>query len=108
MKSYETDRVFYEQLERTFDTIPTMVWWSLKWFGDFKAPVGKEQLFLTETGTHTVQDDTTDNGIKLIAISAVYYMNLQAYLDRYHLTAYLAIKSVIFSPISEDPPTLWT
>ena len=62
----EAKDVFYDQLERTMDTIPMKVV-----IGDFNAQVGKEQHFLGTIGKHSLHDGINDNGMRLIAIDHV-------------------------------------
>lgn len=59
---------FYDQLERTYDTIPA---YDMKIvLGDYNAKVGQEQQFFGTIGKHSLHTDTNDNGMRLITFAA--------------------------------------
>lgn len=60
--------IFYDQLERTYDTIPA---YDMKIvLGDYNAKVGQEQQFSGTIGKHSLHTDTNDNGMRLISFAA--------------------------------------
>jgi hypothetical protein len=67
---------FYEELERVFDKFPKYHMKIL--LGDFKAKVGREDIFKPTTGNKS-SHETNDNGVKLVHFATSKNLKSQKY-----------------------------
>ncbi|XP_055855997.1 uncharacterized protein LOC129919171 [Episyrphus balteatus] len=59
---------FYELLEKTYEQIPS---YDIKIvLGDFNAKLGREDIFGSTVGKHSLHDNTSDNGFRLVDFAA--------------------------------------
>ena len=63
-KSEESKDSFYEELEQVFDHFPKHHMKIL--LGDFNAKVGREIIFKPTIGQESLQQDSNDNGVRLV------------------------------------------
>ena len=63
-KSDESKDGFYEELEQVFDHFPKYHMKIL--LGDFKAKVGREDIFKPTTGNESLHQDSNDNGVRIV------------------------------------------
>ena len=63
-KSDKSNDSFYEELEQVFDHFPKYHMKML--LGDFKAKVGRENIFKPSTGQKGLHQDSNDNGIRIV------------------------------------------
>jgi hypothetical protein len=63
-KSGDSKESFYEELEQVFYHFPKYHMEIL--LGDFKAKVGRENIFKPTMGHESVQQDSNDNGVRII------------------------------------------
>jgi hypothetical protein len=61
-KIYDMKDRFYEELERVFDKFPKYHMNIL--FGEFKAKVGREDIFKATIGGESLHEISNDNGVK--------------------------------------------
>lgn len=66
-KEEEEKNIFYEDLERTFDSLPKNCIKVI--VGDFNAQIGKEATFRPTIGHESLHTTSNDNGMKLIDFS---------------------------------------
>ncbi|XP_055856006.1 uncharacterized protein LOC129919181 [Episyrphus balteatus] len=67
-KDDTTKANFYELLEKTYEQIPS---YDIKIvLGDFNAKLGREDIFGSTVGKHSLHDNTSDNGFRLVDFAA--------------------------------------
>jgi hypothetical protein len=71
-KSDDSKDSFYEELEQVFDHFP---WYHMKiLLGDFNAKVGRENIFKPTIGNESLNQDSNDNGVRLINSATSRYL----------------------------------
>jgi len=63
-KSGDSKESFYEEVEQVFDLFPKYHMKIL--LGDFKAKVGRENIFKPTVGLESVQQDSNDDGVRIV------------------------------------------
>jgi len=63
-KSEESKDSFHEELEQVFDHLPKYHMKIL--LGDFKAKVGRDNIFKPTIGQESLHQDSNDNGVRIV------------------------------------------
>jgi len=66
-ESDEAKDGFYEELEQVFDNFPKYHTKIL--LGDFKAKVGRENVFKPTTGNESLHQHSNDNGVRIVTFA---------------------------------------
>jgi hypothetical protein len=79
-KSGDSKECFYEEAEQVFDHFRTYHMVIL--LGDFKAKVEKDNIFKLTVGHESVQQDSNDNGVRIV---------------NFRKSKYIVVKSTVFT-----------
>jgi hypothetical protein len=72
----------YEELERVFDIFPKYHTRIL--LGDYNAEVGREEIFKPTIGNESLQENSNDNGVRLINFAASKNLRLKSTMFPHH------------------------